>query len=99
MPTPDSDRPKPPFVYCPGCGARGPVVEGGNHLRCTACGFEYFHNAAAGQLRHHLLARISGGDRSGARAVFDRVLAGSAWPAFGYLAAEAEVARRRAPRD
>jgi ADP-ribose pyrophosphatase YjhB (NUDIX family) len=43
----DPGPPKLPFVHCPGCGARGPAVEGGNHLRCTACGFEYFHNAAA----------------------------------------------------
>ncbi len=36
-----------PFAHCPGCGAPGPAIEGGNHLRCNACGFEYFHNAAA----------------------------------------------------
>jgi ADP-ribose pyrophosphatase YjhB (NUDIX family) len=47
MSVPDLARPPLPFVHCPGCGARGPAVEGGNHLRCTACGFEYFHNAAA----------------------------------------------------
>ena len=47
MSAPDSARPQLPFFHCPGCGARGPAVEGGNQLRCTACGFEYFHNAAA----------------------------------------------------
>jgi ADP-ribose pyrophosphatase YjhB (NUDIX family) len=46
MSAPDLGRPELPFRHCPGCGARGPAVEGGNHLRCEACGFEYFHNAA-----------------------------------------------------
>lgn len=35
------------------------------------------------------------GDRARARAVFERVLAGDSWNAFGYLAAEAELARWR----
>ncbi len=34
------------------------------------------------------------GDREGARAVFERVLQGPNWAAFGFIAAEAEVARR-----
>ena len=33
------------------------------------------------------------GDPTNARAVFDRVLARKAWTAFGYIAAEADVAR------
>jgi tetratricopeptide (TPR) repeat protein len=34
------------------------------------------------------------GDREAARRVFERVLAGSSWSAFGYIAAEAELSRR-----
>ena len=30
-----------------------------------------------------------------ARRVFDQILAGTDWPSFGFLAAEAEVARAR----
>ena len=33
------------------------------------------------------------GDRARARAIFDRVLAGKAWTAFGFIAAEADVTR------
>ncbi len=33
------------------------------------------------------------GDPDGARATFERVVAGDAWAAFGYIAAEAELAR------
>ena len=33
------------------------------------------------------------GDREAARRVFERVLAGSSWSAFGYIAAEAELSR------
>ena len=33
------------------------------------------------------------GDAAGARATFERIVAGSAWAAFGYIAAEAELAR------
>jgi tetratricopeptide (TPR) repeat protein len=35
------------------------------------------------------------GDRTKAKEIFDRVLAGKAWAAFGYIAAEADVARWR----
>ena len=38
--------------------------------------------------------RLLDGDEAGAQAAFDRILACPAWPAFGYIAAEAEVARR-----
>lgn len=37
----------------------------------------------------HLLA----GDKSAARAAFERVVTGDEWPAFGFIAAEAELAR------
>jgi hypothetical protein len=33
------------------------------------------------------------GDRARATAIFDRVLAGKAWTAFGFIAAEADVTR------
>jgi len=33
------------------------------------------------------------GETKKAREIFDRVLAGKAWPAFGFIAAEADVAR------
>jgi hypothetical protein len=33
------------------------------------------------------------GDRARAKAVFERVLAGKAWTAFGFIAAEADVTR------
>jgi tetratricopeptide (TPR) repeat protein len=33
------------------------------------------------------------GDKTKAKAIFDRVVAGKAWPAFGYIAAEADLKR------
>lgn len=39
---------------------------------------------------HH---RLVNGDVAGSRAMFERVLAGSGWNAFGYIAAEAELRR------
>jgi tetratricopeptide (TPR) repeat protein len=36
---------------------------------------------------------IADGDRAKAKEVFDRVLAGKAWTAFGFIAAEADVVR------
>ncbi len=36
---------------------------------------------------------LLGGQRETAMAIFRRVIAGPGWPAFGYIAAEAELAR------
>ena len=36
---------------------------------------------------------LYGGDEAAARALFEKILAGPYWPAFGHVAAEAEVAR------
>ena len=47
MPAPYTAAPWLPFAHCPGCGAPDPVIEGGNHLHCRSCGFEYFHNTAS----------------------------------------------------
>jgi hypothetical protein len=33
------------------------------------------------------------GDKTKAREIFDRVVAGAAWQAFGYIAAEADLKR------
>jgi len=41
----------------------------------------------------HLLA----GDKSAALAAFERVVNGDEWPAFGFIAAEAELAREMHP--
>jgi pimeloyl-ACP methyl ester carboxylesterase/tetratricopeptide (TPR) repeat protein len=37
------------------------------------------------------------GDAARARAIFERIIASDQWPAFGYIAAEAELARRHMP--
>jgi ADP-ribose pyrophosphatase YjhB (NUDIX family) len=36
-----------PFRFCPGCGAADPELTGAHQVRCSTCGFQYFHNAAA----------------------------------------------------
>jgi tetratricopeptide (TPR) repeat protein len=41
---------------------------------------------------------LSIGDRAKARRVFERVVSGPSWPAFGHIAAEAELARLAADR-
>jgi hypothetical protein len=33
------------------------------------------------------------GDKAKAKEIFERVVAGKAWPAFGYIAAEADLRR------
>lgn len=43
------------------------------------------------------MARLLTGDVSGAEAVFAQVLQGESWPAFGFIAAEVESARKRNP--
>lgn len=35
-----------PFRRCPACAAEALAFEEGKALRCTACGFRYFHNVA-----------------------------------------------------
>ncbi|MDM7996285.1 MAG: NUDIX domain-containing protein [Acidobacteriota bacterium] len=35
------------FRFCPRCGAEKLVPDDGKSVRCTACGFLYFHNMAA----------------------------------------------------
>lgn len=36
-----------PFLRCPSCGSAGIAFEEGKLLRCSSCGFLYFHNVAA----------------------------------------------------
>ena len=36
-----------PFRFCPGCGVAALEVIDDHQVRCSACGFRYFHNAAA----------------------------------------------------
>ena len=40
---------------------------------------------------------LANGDQARANAIFDRVLGTGYWAAFGYIAAEADVARGRRP--
>ncbi|MBN1309295.1 MAG: NUDIX domain-containing protein [Chitinispirillaceae bacterium] len=35
------------FVYCPRCGKKAIEVHQKNAMRCTACGYVYFHNTCA----------------------------------------------------
>ncbi len=37
--------------------------------------------------------KLCNGDEAGARRIFERIVAGPGWPAFGFIAAEAELAR------
>ncbi|GMU33881.1 MAG: hypothetical protein AMXMBFR20_17530 [Planctomycetia bacterium] len=39
--------------------------------------------------------RLCNGDRNGAKEIFEKVVAGGYWPAFGYIAAEADLARMK----
>ena len=52
-----------------------------------------FATVAYGVANHHLY----NGREAEARELFERILAGGQWPAFGYLAAEAELARTGRP--
>ncbi len=58
-----------------------PVAKGDFALATTGYGVGDWHLAA--------------GRRTAALAIFDEIVAGEAWAAFGFLAAEAELARIR----
>lgn len=59
----------------------------------SAAGELAFVTGAYGVAHWHLVE----GDTTRARALFERIVGGDQWPAFGFIAAEVELARMRAP--
>lgn len=70
---------------------RGIRDEGSTLDSLRASGDVAFVTGASGVAMWHLLE----GDTTRARALYDEILATSQWPAFGFIAAEVEVARMR----